>query len=150
MNRSRFTLIYTQINADNMVNDFLCQEETYQIRGACFEVYNKLGGAFKEKVIENALYEELISRGLVVERQKRIVVQFKGKTVGIYTPDLIVGSKILIELKCKPFLTKEDDRQFWLYLRGTDYKLGLLINFGPKKLEVKRRIYDKARYKTSA
>ncbi|MBP9686775.1 MAG: hypothetical protein KBD66_03170 [Candidatus Doudnabacteria bacterium] len=42
-------------------------------------------------------------------------------------------------------MTSEDRRQFWFYLKGSEYKLGLLINFGPKKLEIFRRIYDKAR-----
>ena len=60
-------------------------------------------------------------------------------------PDQIVNDIILIEIKCKPFLSREDERQFWHYLKGTDYKLGMLINFGSKKLEIKRRIYDKAR-----
>ena len=51
----------------------------------------------------------------------------------------------MIELKSKQFLTKEDERQFWLYLKATDYKVGFLINFGSKELEFKRRVYDKAR-----
>ncbi len=131
------------------MSDFLYKDITYKIRGAYFEVYNNFGGAFKEKVIENALYEEFKSRGLDVNKQKRIDIYFKDKKVGTYVPDFIIDDKVLIELKCKPVLKEEDKRQFWLYLRGSDYKLGLLINFGNEELEIKRRIYDKARRKSA-
>jgi GxxExxY protein len=123
------------------------QEETYKIRGACFKVWKEFGGAFKESVIENALVIELQEMGFRVDCQKKITLQYKGKKVGTYIPDIIINDKILIELKSKPFITREDQRQFWLYLKATDYKLGLLINFGPDKLTINRRIYDKAREK---
>ena len=58
---------------------------------------------------------------------------------------IIIDNKILIELKSKEFVTKGDEKTFWHYLKATNYKLGLLINFGPEKLEIKRRIYDEAR-----
>ena len=48
---------------------------------------------------------------------------------------------IILELKCKPFISKEDEKQFWRYLKATPYRLGFLINFSPKKLEIKRRIF---------
>ena len=62
-------------------------------------------------------------------------------------PDKVVNEIIILEIKCKPFLVKEDEKQFWRYLKATDYKLGFLINFSPKTLEIKRRIYDLARNK---
>jgi len=118
---------------------------TYKIRGACFKIWKEFGGAFKEKVVDRALAEELKTLGLKVESQKSINILYNGKKIASYTPDQIISDVILIEVKCKPFLTREDERQFWLYLRGSEYKIGLLINFGSKKLEIKRRIYDKAR-----
>jgi len=61
-------------------------------------------------------------------------------------PDLIINDSILIELKAKPRLLKEDEKQFWYYLKGTDYKLGFLINFGaPDGVEIVRKVYDSAR-----
>lgn len=132
-----------------MEDKLLYKDITYKIRGACFEVYNKFGGAFKEKVIENSLYEELKSKGLNVDKQKRIDIYFKDKKVGTYIPDFIIDEKILLELKCKPKITLEDERQFWLYLKGSDYKLGLLVNFGSENLEIKRRVYDDARRKSA-
>jgi len=133
-----------------ILKDFLYEKESYLIRGAAFEVWKTFKGIFKEKIVVNALKRELENRGLKVESQKRINIFYKGEKVGIYIPDQIINDSILIEVKVKPYLTKEDERQFWYYLRGSSYKLGFLINFGSQKLEIKRRIYEKARekYKT--
>jgi len=125
--------------------NLLYENETYKIRKACFKVWKQFGGAFKENVVDRALSLELENENLKVENQKSINIYYDNVKVGRYTPDKIINDNILIEVKCKPFLTKEDERQFWLYLKGSEYKLGLLINFGTKKLEIKRRIYDKAR-----
>jgi GxxExxY protein len=109
-------------------------------------VSKTLGNAFKEKVYHNALLEELKYLGLRVETQQRINIYYKGKKVGIYVPDIVVENSVIIELKCKPFLTREDTRQFWCYLRGSEYKVGYLVNFGkPGKVEMIRRVYDTAR-----
>lgn len=130
-----------------MEGNFLYEEETYKIRGACFRIWKELGGGFKEKIIENALKIELEEEGFGVDAQKRIPIYYKDKKIGVYVPDMVINGKILIELKSKTFITTEDQRQFWLYLKATDYKLGLLINFGPDKLIINRRIYDEARLK---
>ena len=119
----------------------LYEEESYKIRGACFSVYNSLGGGIKEKMIERALTEELTNSNLDIESQKRLDVIYKNIKIGTYIPDLIVNGKIIIELKSKPFITKEDEKQFWGYLKGSGYKLGFLVNFGPCKLTLKRYIY---------
>jgi len=128
------------------LSDFLYKDITYEIRGACFEVWKSFGGAFKESVIQNALAKALKQRGLSLESQKRIALYFADEKVGTYVPDFIVNDAVLIELKVKPFLTKEDEKQFWRYLKGSQYRLGLLINFGSEKLEIRRRIYDEARF----
>ena len=125
----------------------LYEDLTYKIRGACYDVWNSFGGAFKEKVVDNALTVALEQRGLKVKNQVRIDIYFMDKKVGTYQPDKIVNDLVLLELKCKPYLTQEDKRQFWLYLKGSQYKLGLLINFGTKELEMERRVYDSARSK---
>lgn len=127
------------------MSKLLYEEETYEIRGACYWVYKEFGGDFKESVVHNALIKELAKRGLEVNAQKKIDLLYDGEKVGTYVPDIIVNDAVLIELKCKQFTTKEDERQFWRYLKASPYKIGLLINFGPKKIEIKRRVYDKAR-----
>ena len=60
------------------------------------------------------------------------------------------NDKIIIEIKCKVFLTQEDIKQFWHYLKATNYKLGFLINFGPKGVKIIRRVYDTARQRSIA
>src|SRR3989339_1290788 len=107
----------------------LYRQESYLIRGACFEVYKHFGGAFKESIIDKALRVSLKERKLQIETQKRIDIYFKDEKVGTYIPDIVVNDKIIIELKCKPFLTKEDIDQFWKYLKGSQFKLGFLVNF---------------------
>ncbi|MDP3042924.1 MAG: GxxExxY protein [bacterium] len=133
-----------------MEDNLLYRRESYLIRGACFEVWNEFGGAFKEKVIDNSLRIALKAKELKIETQKRIDIYFKNEKVGIYIPDIIVEDRIIIELKCKPFLTKGDIDQFWKYLRGSKYKLGFLINFSPNGLEIRRLVYDTARKNLSA
>jgi len=129
----------------NKVKDFLYEQESYLIRGACFDVWKEFKGMFKESVIDKALTISLEERGLKVESQKRIEIYFKNKKVGTYIPDKIVNDIILIELKCKTFVLKQDIEQFWGYLKGSQYKLGFLINFSPTKLEINRVVYDTAR-----
>ena len=119
----------------------LYEEESCKIRGACFAVYNDLGGGIKEKIVERALMMELKDSGLDVSPQQRIDVMYKGEKIGVYVPDLVVNDKIMCELKSKPFVTREDEKQFWGYLKGSDYKLGFLINFGPQGLIIKRFIH---------
>ncbi|MBU1862058.1 MAG: GxxExxY protein [Candidatus Omnitrophica bacterium] len=123
----------------------LYEKESYQIRGACFNVWNSFGSAFKETVVEKALAKEFKERGLKFDRQKRLGIFYKDEKVGVYVPDFIVEDKIIVEIKVKPLLLQEDKRQFWYYLRGSQYRLGFLVNFGSKKIEIMRRIYDKAR-----
>ena len=127
------------------VSDFLYEEESYSIRVACFTVWNKLGSAFKESAIDKALSLEMIKRDLKVEDQKKIAIMYDGEKIGIYIPDKVINDKIILELKRKSYLTKQDIQNFWNYLRGSTYKLGFLVNFGDDKLEIKRVIYDKAR-----
>ncbi|MBI4709483.1 MAG: GxxExxY protein [Candidatus Portnoybacteria bacterium] len=125
--------------------DFLYEKESYDIIEVCKEVWHEFGGSFKESIVDKALEVGLKEKGYSVESQKKIDIYFKGRKIGVYVPDKIINSIILLELKCKPFLIREDEKQFWHYLKASPYKLGFLINFSPRKLEFKRRIYDKAR-----
>ncbi len=118
----------------------LYEEESYKIRGAYFNVYNILGGGIKEAIIERALIRELNSLGLPTKKEN-ISIFYKSEKIGVYIPDIIIDDKIIVEIKSKPFITKEDEKQFWGYLKGSKYKLGFLINFGPRQLTIKRLIY---------
>lgn len=121
----------------------LYENESYQIRGGCFSVYNELGGGIQEKIIERALVKELQSRKLTVSSQVRIDIFYKGEKIGVYIPDLVVNERIICEIKSKPSITKEDEKQFWGYLKGSKYELGFLVNFGPQELTIKRFIHDR-------
>jgi len=123
------------------VPDFLYEEDSYKIRGACFKVYNALGGGIKEKIIELALSKELKAQKMTVENQARIDVIYNNEKIGVYIPDIVVNDKIIIEIKSKPFIRKEDEKQFWGYLKGSKYKLGFLVGFTPQKLVIKRYIH---------
>lgn len=74
-----------------------------------------------------------------------------GIKVGTYTPDLLINDAIILELKAKPFLHKDDVQQFWHYLKNSEYRLGFLVNFGePNGVQIVRRVYDKARIPRSS
>ena len=127
----------------NKVSDFLYEEESYTSRGACFSVFNALGGGIKENIIERALEQELKNKGFVVNRQTRIEIKYNEQKIGTYIPDIVINEKIMIELKSKPRLTREDKKQFWGYLKGSNYLLGFLVNFGTDKLTIERFAHSK-------
>ncbi|MBI4159967.1 GxxExxY protein [Candidatus Wolfebacteria bacterium] len=118
---------------------------TYKIRGALFNVYNALGSGHKENVYQNSLEIEFKKLGLEYEREKRVDVIYEDKKVGLYQPDFVIEGKIVIELKALPFLGDPPKKQARYYLKGSHYKLALLVNFGGSKLEIERIIYDSIR-----
>lgn len=113
---------------------------TEKIIGASFEVSNNLGSGFLEKVYENALSKELTMMGLSAEQQKSISVEYKGTVVGEYYADLLVNSEIIVELKACKQLDENHSAQLMNYLKATNKKIGLLINFGNPKLQIKRMV----------
>lgn len=129
----------------------LYPEESYLLQGACFTIYQKFRNTQKESIYQRALIVELKQKGLVVEKEKQLPIHHLGVKVGIYTPDLLINSAIIVELKAKPFLHKEDIRQFWYYLKNSEFRLGYLINFGESNgVKIVRRVYDTARARSFA
>lgn len=122
----------------------LYEQLTYKIRGAIFAVYQGLGSGYKESVYQKALAKEFTLRRIPFVREKVLDVIYKEEKVGVYRPDFIVDDKVIIEIKALEYLPLEAKKQLDYYLRGTDYKLGLLVNFGPK-LSITRWVYDTAR-----
>lgn len=116
-------------------------EITENVLKAFFKVYNTLGYGFLEKVYENALFIELRSMGLYVEKQKQIKVHYEEHEVGIYFADLIISEVVIVELKASENLCEEDELQLINYLKATDIEVGLLLNFG-KKPEFKRKVFS--------
>ena len=125
--------------------DVLYPKLSYEIVGAVQRVWKELGPAFKETVYQKALEREFTNRSISFLSQKQVPILYDGEKVGVYVPDFLIDDKILIEIKCISQLTFREKKQCWYYLKGTHYKLLLLVNFGGQKLEIMRRIYDKAR-----
>ena len=105
-------------------------ELTYEIRGAIFDVYNELGPGLLESVYEEALVFELEERGLKVERQVEVPIQYKGNE--LKTPlrlDLLIENQIVVELKSVEEMKPVFAKQLLTYLRLLDKRVGLLVNF---------------------
>ena len=123
-----------------MKQKLLYKDLTYTIIGAAMEVHRVLGPGFVEAVYEKALGVELSARGVPFRRQQRLAVVYKGQIVGEYAADLVVDDKVIMELKAVKALNEIHEAQLINYLRATDLRVGLLINFGASSLEHKRRI----------
>jgi GxxExxY protein len=116
------------------------KELTRQIIGAAMEVHSKLGFGFLESVYEEALAVEFRLRDILFERQKTLDVCYKGEKVKQFVRDFLVGGTVLVELKAIKDLTRMEVVQVLNYLRATNMKLGLLVNFGASSLQYKRVI----------
>ena len=123
------------------MRELVHKEITGQIIGSAFEVYNLLGYGFLEKVYENAVVKELQLRGLHAVAQYPVKVNYKDTEVGDYYADILVESKVIIELKTGESFNPIHEAQLLNYLKATGIKVGLLINFGPEKCEYKRFVY---------
>lgn len=101
-----------------------------QIVDACFTVHTGLGPGLLESVYETILVRELTNRGLRVQRQVPVAIEWDGELFDEgFRADLIVEGLVIIELKSVESLAKVHFRQLLTYLRLTDCRLGLLINF---------------------
>jgi len=120
-------------------NNYLHSEITDLIIKAYYNVYNKLGFGFLEKVYENAMMIELKRLDLKCEKQKPITVNYDGFNIGEYFADIIVNDCVIIELKAAEELAPEHEAQLVNYLKATEIEVGLLLNFG-KEPRFKRRV----------
>lgn len=114
---------------------------TQLIIGAAQEVHRTLGRGFLEKVYETALLHELKLRRVEAVTQAEITVSYKGSLVGYYYADLLVGGVVLCEIKAGRALVAEHEAQLLNYLKSTGTKVGLLLNFGTDRLQVKRMVF---------
>ena len=120
-------------------------ELTQTIIGQFYHVYNELGYGFLEKVYENALAIALRKMGLTVGQQVPIDVYFQGQIVGQYETDLIVNNAVILELKVARTIDPKHEAQLLNYLKATRYEVGLLLNFGSEKAELKRKAFSNSR-----
>lgn len=113
---------------------------TDKIISCAYDVHNQLGFGFSEKVYENAMMIKLAHKGPTAVQQTPVNVFFEKQLVGEYFPDLLVESKVIVELKAVSALLKAHEAQLVNYLKATGIKVGLLVNFG-EKLKIVRRVY---------
>jgi GxxExxY protein len=124
-----------------MSKKLLHKELSYKIIGAAMEVHRVLGPGFLESVYEAALAHEFDLRAIPYQRQAGLSVTYKEITAGEFRADFLVAEKIVVELKATKALTEIDEAQLLNYLKGTNFRVGLLLNFGTPSLEHKRRVY---------
>ncbi len=124
-----------------MIKDILYKEEAYKIIGAAIEVHKELKNGFLEAVYQEALEKEFRIQAIQYERESYINIYYKGEKLNkFYKADFICYNKIIIELKALSDITTEHESQLINYLKATNKKLGILINFGKSSLQYKRII----------
>ncbi len=116
------------------------EELTERIIGCAYRVYNTMGFGFVESVYERCLMIELRQAGLEAQSQIPIEVHYEGEIVGEYVADIVVENKIIVELKSVRKLILAHEIQLVNYLVATGKSVGLLLNFGEEKVEVKRKV----------
>lgn len=125
--------------------NFLYKDLSYKFVGCFYDAYNELGPAHKEQVYHEALRILFDEKTIKYKDKPRIKISFRDKIVGVYEPDFIVEDKVIVELKSLLNLPKVFEKQLFYYLRGTEYKIGYLVNFGTESIDVRRRVYDSIR-----
>ncbi|KGE89484.1 MAG: GxxExxY protein [Phaeodactylibacter xiamenensis] len=114
-----------------MSDRIIYKAEGYAIQGAIFEVYREMGCGFLETVYQECLERELTSRQIPFIAQAELQLSYKGEALQQrYRPDLICYGKIIVELKAVRQIAPEHQAQLLNYLKATNMKLGLLVNFG--------------------
>lgn len=113
---------------------------SYKIVGLAIQVRKELGYGFLEKVYENALMVLLEENGIEAKQQFPIKVNFHGRIVGDYIVDILVENQIILELKAQEKIADIHKAQTLNYLRATNLRLAILLNFGKDRLEHERLI----------
>lgn len=116
------------------------KELTEKIIGCAYKVYNRMGYGFLESVYEKCLLIELRKAGLSAVSQRPITVFYDKEVVGEFFVDIIVQDKIILELKSVRRIIRAHEVQIVNYLVATEKPVGLIINFGETKVEIKRKI----------
>jgi GxxExxY protein len=116
-----------------------------KIIGAAIEVHKNLGPGLLESTYEHCLAFELSQMGLAIQRQKDLPVIYKGNLIDCgYRLDLLVDNKVIIEIKAEKSLLPIHEAQLMTYLKLTQLKLGLLLNFNVVLMKngIKRIVND--------
>ena len=123
---------------------YLYSDSTNKIIGLAIKVHKELGSAYEEKVYQRALYLEFQHNKLRFEREKEIEIKYSLVTIGKKKLDFVVEDKVVIELKKSDDINDVHIAQVVSYLKAMNLKLGLILNFGRSKLQIKRVITEGA------
>lgn len=113
-------------------------ELSYKIVGILFEVHTALGNRYQEKYYQRAVEVKLKNKNIDYKREIAVDLTIDGEKIGKYFLDFLIDGKIIVELKVKSALVKNDFRQISAYLKASNLKLGILANFYGNSLEYKR------------
>ncbi len=124
------------------MENFPLKEETYKIIGTCMEVHNQLGAGFLEVVYKDALELEFQSAGILYEREKEYPVNYKGVILRHkFFADFVVFDKVILEVKGqRKGIADENLAQAINFLKVSQCKIALIVNFGEPQLQYKRII----------
>jgi GxxExxY protein len=112
---------------------------TERIIGCCFRVHSELGPGFNERIYHNALELALKKDELVYQKEKFYKVLYQDVSVGNFKADLVIEDKVIVELKSLAGnIPKIFESQIISYLKASELKVGLLVNFGNNSCQVKR------------
>ena len=128
-----------------MLEKLIFKEESYQIIGACFEVYKRMGCGFTESVYQECLELECTHQRLPFLAQKELFLNYRGRKLKKhFKPDFICFDKIIVEIKAVSRLHDDHRAQTLNYINAANFRLGLLVNFGHHpKLEYERFVNDR-------
>jgi GxxExxY protein len=115
------------------------KEITHRIINCAYQVFNQLGFGFLESVYKKAMVIEFRKSGIKPDQEKPLKVFYDDEVVGDFYADLFVEDEIVVELKSVQNLIKDHEVQLVNYLNAIKKDIGLLINFGPSGVEVKRK-----------
>ena len=122
-----------------MVDGAALDELSGRVIGAAMRVHSTLGPGFTETVYQNAFALEMALEGIPFEREVKLEVRYRGELVGIYRVDLLVGGKLILELKAVQAILPEHEVQVVNHLAATSLATALLLNFGTRSLQVKKK-----------
>lgn len=124
------------------MENFPLKNETYEIIGTCMEVQRTLGYGFSEVIYKDAMEIEFISNNFLFRREDELSVLYKGKILKHrFFADFICNNQIIVEVKsCDKGITDDHVAQILNYLRVSEKSIGLMVNFGKRRLEYKRFI----------
>ncbi len=127
-----------------MEGELLLKEECYRIIGLCMKIHSILAHGFKEIIYKEALKIELKRENIPYEREKSFKVPYDGVTLKRrFDADFMVFDSIVFEIKAASFIHYDNFRQTLNYLKASQVKLGILINFGAPRLEFRRILCTK-------